>query len=248
MDTNLRKVRLDDVTYEYFDIQYSDGFSIILKTSDEVEAEKNFNNTKEIFLLNENGQIYKQVTGYGEVQYRKTISKYYNDENNVLQPAVQIKLKTLDLRAQIEVLESKINPTVNEDAMSLDEYKIYRITKSKSDLEDYIAEHTLKSSAHGGIEATYTVTKEKQDWMVQQYLTYQLEKQTDPNAVLTWNESGEICEEWTEAEFAQLLLETKAFIYPLRAYQQSIEKEIMACTDKVSVAAITFDYASIASK
>lgn len=173
MDTNLRKVRLDDITYEYFDIQYSDGFSIILK------------------LLNENGQIYKQVTGYGEVQYRKTISKYYNDENNVLQPAVQIKLKTLDLRAQIEVLESKINPTVNEDAMSLDEYKIYRITKSKSDLEDYIAEHPLKSSAHGGIEATYTVTKEKQNWMVQQYLTYQLEKQTDPNAVLTWNESGE---------------------------------------------------------
>lgn len=245
MESVLKKIKLDDIVYEFFDVQFIDGFSIILKTSDEVEAENAFNNASEIYLLNENGQVYKQVTGYGEVAYRKTITKYYNDENNVLQSAVQIKLKTLDLSAQIKEIENKINPTINEEAMTLDEYKAYRIQQSKDELDKYITENPLKSSAHGGVEATYTVTKEKQDWMVQQYLTYQLEKQINPDAVLTWNESGEVCEEWTEAEFSQLLLEVKAFIYPLRAYQQSVEKAIMACTDKLEVTAITFNYASV---
>lgn len=137
---------------------------------------------------------------------------------------------------------------LSEEAMSaaLNSIKEDHIEKSKILLTQYLAEHPLKSSAHGGKEGTYTVTQEKQTLMMSQYMTYQIEKALNPEAKLTWNESGEECEEWTEAEFLQLILEVKQYVYPLVSYQQSMEKAIRACTTAEELDAIVIDYSQFA--
>lgn len=247
MSTNFRKIRIDDIVFDFLDVQFSEGFTIVIKTDDEEAVKNAFTNAKEITILSEIGQVIRKVSGYEEIEFIKKISKYYTDENNVWQPAVQIKLKEIDLNEKIKMLEKKVDTTVNESTMTLDEYKSYRIKQSKDELEKYIADHPIKSTAHGGVEAVYTITSEKQMRMVQQLLTYDLEIKANPEAtpVLTWNESGEVCEEWTLEEFTQLLLEVKAFVYPLIVYQQNIEKQIMNCDLKANIAAIIFDYDSI---
>lgn len=128
----------------------------------------------------------------------------------------------------------------------LQKVKSDKILQSKTELAEYLENTPLISSVHGGKEGIYAVTQEKQTLMMSQYMTYQIEKAVNPEAKLTWNESGEECEEWTEAEFLQLILEVKQYVYPLVSYQQSMEKAIQVCTTAEELDAIVIDYSQFA--
>lgn len=117
-----------------------------------------------------------------------------------------------------------------------------KIAESKELLANCLATHPIQSNCHGNKTATYAVTAEKQTLMMSQYMTYQIEKTVNPDAVLTWNESGKECEVWTEEEFLQLILEIKAYVYPLVSYQQNLEEQISACTSMEELEAIIIDY------
>ena len=78
-----------------------------------------------------------------------------------------------------------------------------------------------------------------------QYMTYQIAKSVDPDARLTWNETGKACEEWTEEEFLQLILEIKTYVYPLVSYQQRIEEKITNCSTQEELDEIVINYQSV---
>lgn len=136
-------------------------------------------------------------------------------------------------------------PTEEELAAIFEQNKRDKINLSKSLLESFLLENPLISTAHGGTEGTYSVTSEKQTLMMSQYMTYQLEKTVNANAKLTWNETGKICEEWTEQEFMQLILEIKSYVYPLVSYQQALEEQIAACTTQEALDKIVIEYATV---
>lgn len=146
--------------------------------------------------------------------------------------------------------ETEENPLVremSEEAIlaALADLKSDKIVKSKTLLSEYLESHPLTSTAHGGKEGVYSVTAEKQTLMMSQYMTYQLAKEVNPDAKLTWNESGEECEEWTEAEFLQLIMEVKQYVYPLVSYQQGVEKAINSCITQEELDAIEINYSEV---
>ena len=120
-----------------------------------------------------------------------------------------------------------------------------KIALSKSMLSDYISSHPLTSNAHGGVPGVYSVTEEKQSLMTSQYISYQAEKSINPDAVLTWNETGRSCEIWTEEEFLQLIVEIKQYVYPLVSHQQKLEEEIAAATSIQDLESIVIDYGTV---
>ena len=132
-------------------------------------------------------------------------------------------------------------PTEEELAAIFKQNKNDKISLSKSMLAEYLENNPIHSSAHG-IEGVYSVTNEKQTLMMSQYMTYQIEKSVNKDARLTWNETGKSCEEWTEEEFLQLILEIKSYVYPLVSYQQHIEEYIYKCTTQEELDEITIDY------
>lgn len=136
-------------------------------------------------------------------------------------------------------------PTPIDYEEMLNKAKTAKVAQSKTALAEYLQDTPLISSVHGGKEGVYSVTQEKQTLMMSQYMTYQIEKAINPEAKLTWNESGEECEEWTESEFLQLILEVKQYVYPLVSYQQSIEKAIQVCTTAEELNAIVIDYSNL---
>lgn len=138
-------------------------------------------------------------------------------------------------------------PTPEELAAIFAQNKKDKILLSKSLLAAYLEEHPITSTAHGGVEGVYSVTSEKQSMMTMQYMTYQIEKAVDPNAKLRWNESGKSCQDWEEEDFLQLVLEIKAYVYPLVSYQQTLEEQIAACTTQEKLDAIMIDFASVAA-
>lgn len=144
----------------------------------------------------------------------------------------------------VETEEKRVIVFSKEHAVTiLEQMKQDKIIQSKTLLGQFLAENPLLSTCHGGEYGTYSVTEEKQSLMMSQYMTYQIEKALNPDAKLTWNESGEACEVWTEEEFLQLVLETKQYVYPLVSHQQTLEKKIAACTTVDELDAITINYA-----
>lgn len=246
MNTILYKIKLNGIIFECYMVNYNGAFSAIIKNDSIDEVEEAFSDTKEIVVINDIGQKVATVTDYSGI---KTISKlpdYYVDDDGNDRAAIQISLNKMDVNGRIKTLEDKVNNSVNEAAMTLDEYKEYRIEQSKTALEEFLEANPITSMAHGAKEGVYSITKEKQDLMAQQYLTYQITKSVDPDsATLTWNEHGGVCEEWEESEFVRLVMEIKARVYPLVSYQQTIEKQIRDSASRASIAAIEFDYSSV---
>lgn len=138
-------------------------------------------------------------------------------------------------------------PTPEELEAMFEQNKKDKVLLSKSLLAAYLGDHPITSTAHGGVEGVYSVTSEKQSLMMSQYMTYQIEKAVDPNAKLRWNETGKSCQDWTEEEFLQLVLEIKKYVYPLVSYQQSLEEQIATCTTQEQLDSIIIDYESVLS-
>ena len=136
-------------------------------------------------------------------------------------------------------------PTEEELAAIFEQNKKDKVLLSKSLLAAYLEEHPITSTAHGGMEGVYSVTSEKQSLMTRSYMTYQIKKAADPSAKLRWNEAGKSCEDWTEEEFLQLVLEVEAYVYPLVSHQQTLEEQITACTTQEMLDAIVIDFASV---
>lgn len=139
-------------------------------------------------------------------------------------------------------------PTEEEMAAIFEQNKRNKIYLSKSLLESFLEKNPVTSTAHNNAVGVYSATQEKQTMMVSQYMTYQIEKATNPEAKLRWNETGKSCEDWTEQEFMQLVLEIKAYVYPLVSYQQTLEERISACTTQEELDGIDIDYESIHKK
>jgi hypothetical protein len=78
--------------------------------------------------------------------------------------------------------------------------------------------------------------------MASNYLTYSIAKSSGLNPKLTWNASGQECEEWTEEEYVTLVLQISEYIKPLVFLQQSYEVQIKNCSTLEELEAINISY------
>ena len=164
-------------------------------------------------------------------QKTKLNTQFQNFENNISQ-----------IKTTIEDLDSQINPVFDWDNSTLEECKEYKISESKNALEDFLFNNHLLSSAHNGKTGYYSVTNDKQILMMSNYLSWQIESATNPDAVLTWNETGKECTAFTEIEYLQLMLEIKNYVYPKVKLQQYYEVQIANATENCEVQNIAIDY------
>lgn len=133
-------------------------------------------------------------------------------------------------------------PTQKELDIIFKNHKAQKIALSKKILAEYLENNPIHSFVHGGIDCIYSVTSEKQNLMMSRYMIYQIEKNINPDAKLTWNATGKSCTEWTEEEFLQLILEIKEYVYPLVSYQQHLEEQIYKCTTQEELDQIVINY------
>lgn len=245
--SELQKIKVGSKIYECFvATYYNSDFDAILKADDILSVKSDFSDIEEIVILSASGLVLNKLTSFHEIKSISELPEYYSDEEGNLRSATQIVLKSPNITDRLKELEGKINPFVNEALLSLDEYKQLKIDESKSVLKDYLELHPITSTVHSGIVGTYSITEENQNRMVQNYLSYQIEKTVSPStAKLTWNQTGEECEEFTEEEFLALIVEVKARVYPLVSYQQSIEKKIRNAKSKEEIASINYSYDSV---
>lgn len=148
----------------------------------------------------------------------------------------------LDDGKQVEEPEPDPVPEPEDDADELAWAKQKKINVSKALLAKFLEEHPLMTNVHGGYVGTYAVTAEKQNLMSMNYSTYMIKKQAGLDPVLTWNQTGEECEVWTEEEFLTLIVQVEAYVKPLVAAQQHYEAEIKRASSLKEVSGIEIVY------
>ena len=122
------------------------------------------------------------------------------------------------------------------------EYQEAKINESKIELATFLANNPIKWKDG----KYYSVTQEKQSQLTSIIATYQIEVQSNPSAVITWNSTGEECVEWDIKELCALAVAIKNYVKPMVTYQQEKEIEIRNCKSVAEVDAVEIDYSTVA--
>ena len=122
------------------------------------------------------------------------------------------------------------------------EYQEAKINESKVELATFLANNPIKWKDG----KYYSVTQEKQSQLTSIIATYQIEVQSNPSAVITWNSTGEECVEWDIKELCALAVAIKNYVKPMVTYQQEKEIEIRNCKSVAEVDAVEIDYSTVA--
>lgn len=125
---------------------------------------------------------------------------------------------------------------INEDL--LPNLKSEKILKSKSDLQNYLANNPILWSDG----EYYGITSEKQQWLTGKLVAAQAAISTEQPIDLTWNSVGEVCKPWTLEELTALGLAIEKRVTALVTYQQKKEKAISSASSVAEVESITVNY------
>ena len=124
----------------------------------------------------------------------------------------------------------------------LDSIKLELIKLSKSKLKEYLEKNPLFSKVKYSEGRYYTVDTEHQSRVASQLLLYQANTSLGLDYQLTWNDTGNICEEWTFEELFTLSNEINNYVKPLIKKQQEIEVAIKNATTKEELNNIKIKY------
>ena len=146
----------------------------------------------------------------------------------------------------VEELKEKVDDmtyTKPISEMSLEEAIAYKIKQSKLALAAFLENATITSSCHKSEEARYSVTSEKQQYLISMITISELAIAAGIEYQPSWNATGEPCTyDWTVDELKQLAFEMESFVRPLVSKQQAIETEIKACTTVEEVINVVISY------
>ena len=166
--------------------------------------------------------------------------------------------------SDIKDIQEQINPIVDIDKMTLDEYKIYRQEENKKALAEFLSISVVTYNGEN-----YGVMEEDQNEMALQLLSYQTIKSardaelsaiqekinvgeltgeandyaTIAEPVLEWHSKKKSCKTFTEQEFLELTYLIKSFVYPYVQKMQKIKEDIFLCETKEDIKAIQIEYA-----
>lgn len=122
-----------------------------------------------------------------------------------------------------------------------DEAKAERIAQSKADLAVYLESHPLQWTDG----KYYSITSEKQQWLTSKLFAATAAKQEGKPYNLTWNDTGDVCQEWDLDDLWVLAYAIDARVTALVTYQQTQEKAMRDATTQEALDSIVVDYDSV---
>lgn len=107
-----------------------------------------------------------------------------------------------------------------------------QIAWTKKNLAKYLEDNPLFSRVKHEDGRYYNVTSEKQQQLSSKLMFYKLYESENIPYILTWNDTGNISEEWTYEELLQLSVEINNYVSPLIEEQQKLEVKIKNIEDQ----------------
>ena len=138
------------------------------------------------------------------------------------------------------VFTEKEEEMQNTSDLSVIKNELIKLSKSK--LAQYLNDNPLFSTLKHSKGRYYNVSEEKQLRLTSQLLLYQGNITLGISYELTWNDIGNVCEEWTFEELFALSNQINEYVKPLVKQQQEIEVAIKNATTKQELNEIKIVY------
>ena len=130
----------------------------------------------------------------------------------------------------------------NKPEIDLEVIKQSMIEQSKTLLQEYLKSNPLLSYVKYEDGRYYTVTQEKQQQLTSKLFMATTKALNKEVYTLTWNDTGNICEEWTLEELTQLSEEIYDFVTNKVTKQQHMEVAIRNATTLEELESIVINY------
>lgn len=223
------------------------GISQTLKRVGETSAsasESVVSHEEKIKKINEDIATATESTKNAIESQNTTIEDVKKSVENAKADVKNVSEANSELSDRVAALE----PINDITTLDLDAAKEYRVKESATALAEYLASHPITSTCHGGKEAQYSITCEKQQLLQSMIMVAQTAAQNNLDYQPSWNATGEVCSyDWTLTELCQLALEIETTVRPLVSHQQTIEKEIRSATSMDELVAIQISYNGISA-
>lgn len=260
----LRESGIDTLIIEGFDNRLMDIDSLVENTAGELLYYESDDAEPKKY----NGYTYLQnATFTKRCNEDLVLVKYYTVilKNPDIQSALDnVQNSLIQTASDIKDIQEQINPTVDIDKMSLEEYKNYRQEENKVALANFLSISSITYK-----DENYGVMEEDQNEMALQLLSYQTIKSareaeldaiqakidagelsgsaedyvTISEPILEWHSKKKSCKTFTEQEFLELTYLVKSFVYPYMQKMQKIKEDIFLCETKEDITSIQIEYA-----
>lgn len=183
----------------------------------------------------EEGKTIYTVTLARPVDYQKAI-------NEVRSAQAETSKQVNEVQATLTTLTTDPDPS----KMELNGAIEYLAEQSKNELSAYLENHPITSNVHGGVDAKYSITREKQNMLTSMILMTQMAKQAGLEYQPSWNVTNEPCTyDWTVEQLQALAVQIEATVRPLISLQQTIESNIRKAdsVENAIAAAVNFEEA-----
>lgn len=240
------------------------SFEVVNSNLEEIQAAfKNAADLNTIKEMDENGtevlntydgftDMYSIGIGYadGEATYTVTLARpvdYQKAIEEVKAAQAETSKQVTEVQSQLTTLTTDPDPS----KMELNGAIEYLAQQSKNELSAYLEEHPITSNVHGGVDAKYSITREKQNMLTSMILMTQMATQAGLEYQPSWNATNEPCTyDWTVDELQQLAVQIEATVRPLISLQQTIESNIRKATtvEDAIAAAVRFEDAVAAKE
>lgn len=229
----LYRIKVNNTIYECFDVNYNDCFYATLKSDDEKSVVDIFNNATEIIVMNEIGQVIKTVTDIGKVVYTKTIYDYYADVEGVLRPVVQIQLKTFDVNEKIRNIEKKLDTSINEAAMTIEEYIDYKVKLIGNECKAAIYNGTDVETSKGIQHFSYTSEDQRN-------LKTLFDSATITKLDVPYHSDGNACEIYTWEDIVKIYVALQSNLLYQTTYCNALNTYIRNLSNKADIASVVY--------
>lgn len=140
------------------------------------------------------------------------------------------------------IFTEKEEEVQNTSDLSVVKNELIKLSKSK--LAQYLNDNPLFSTVKYSEGRYYNVSEEKQLRLTSQLLLYKSNITLGISYELTWNDIGNVYEEWTFEELFALYNEINKYVKPLVKQQQEIEVSIKNATTKRELNEIKIIYSN----
>lgn len=138
--------------YSYMTPDMNTYLQFMLRTDDYAGVKKVFKDVASLTVVNEAGLECYSTNAYTELNYISLGTTM----NSLGEDAITIRLKNQSLEEKVEKLQEQINPTINEEQMSVDEFRKLCWQRLNSECTKNIENGlNIKTSTHGLQHFTY---------------------------------------------------------------------------------------------
>ena len=178
---------------------------------------------------------FTQYDGYGNISY---LGKNYSTQIGQAAHELQVTLTKVDLEKTVERLDHQVNPVVDIESMTLEEYKDYKIEQFSKAGENLIFEGTDVTLGDGSVK-NFTYNLEDQSNLLNAlFIIGQLD---DLTITLPYHSHGEPCELYSALDIIRVYLELQTYSTTMQTLVNMKNNWVRSCTTKEEISAITFE-------